>query len=574
MEVVWDGQVVATISADGTNDGALNWQTHTVTLTGDGNPAEIEFREAGNDVDYGRGMMVDNIQMVETLDGAASGGEDTAITLPGISASLTDLDGSESLAVTVSALPEGAVLTDGINSFTATSGNTSVDVSGWDLDSVSVTPPASFTGTMSLTVSATSTENEGGATSTVTAQLPVYVQDSGAPETLWSENFDGIADVTRTDSGSSAWSSDFENAEYGSGSHHGVRSDAYKMGQTTNENNNDSSVGVWRSESIDITGRTGLTLSFDLTANGDMEEAGQSWHDFFKAYAVVDGERVEVLMQDGDAGLSGTETIQLTNIPAGNTLTIEFEAKTTTDSEYYTVDNVSLTADGDNNATFLGNAGTPDNWTPDDVIYASTSGTESGTHVDDLLIGGSGNNELNGNDGNDEIRGYGGNDTMHGGSGHDSMYGGDGDDTIRGNDGNDLLVGGDGADLLDGGTGHDVLLGGDGNDTLQAGSGNDILRGGAGNDSLDGGSGEDLFLFGMGDGSDTADGGTGWTDTIRLENADGTSLEASDWTISLDTGSISAQDDDSLDLSSDATGVITLSDGSEISFEGIERIEW
>ncbi|WP_422004255.1 cadherin domain-containing protein [Pyruvatibacter mobilis] len=574
MEVVWDGQVVATISADGTNDGALNWQTHTLTLTGDGNPAEIEFREAGTDVDYGRGMMIDNIQMVETLDGAASGGEDTAITLPDISASLTDLDGSESLAVTVSALPEGAVLTDGINSFTATSGNTSVDVSGWDLDSVSVTPPASFTGTMSLTVSATSTENEGGATSTVTAQLPVYVQVSGAPETLWSENFDGIADVTRTDSGSSAWSSDFENAEYGSGSHHGVRSDAYKMGQTTNENNNDSSVGVWRSESIDITGRTGLTLSFDLTANGDMEEAGQSWHDFFKAYAVVDGERVEVLMQDGDAGLSGTETIQLTNIPAGNTLTIEFEAKTTTDSEYYTVDNVSLTADGDNNATFLGNAGTPDNWTPDDVIYASTSGTESGTHVDDLLIGGSGNNELNGNDGNDEIRGYGGNDTMHGGSGHDSMYGGDGDDTIRGNDGNDLLVGGDGADLLDGGTGHDVLLGGDGNDTLQAGSGNDILRGGAGNDSLDGGSGEDLFLFGMGDGSDTADGGTGWTDTIRLENADGTSLEASDWTISLDTGSISAQDDDSLDLSSDATGVITLSDGSEISFEGIERIEW
>ena len=574
MEVVWDGQVVATISADGTNDGALNWQTHTLTLTGDGNPAEIEFREAGTDVDYGRGMMIDNIQMVETLDGAASGGEDTAITLPDISASLTDLDGSESLAVTVSALPEGAVLTDGINSFTATSGNTSVDVSGWDLDSVSVTPPASFTGTMSLTVSATSTENEGGATSTVTAQLPVYVQDSGAPETLWSENFDGIADVTRTDSGSSAWSSDFENAEYGSGSHHGVRGDAYKMGQTTNENNNDSSVGVWRSESIDITGRTGLTLSFDLTANGDMEEAGQSWHDFFKAYAVVDGERVEVLMQDGDAGLSGTETIQLTNIPAGNTLTIEFEAKTTTDSEYYTVDNVSLTADGDNNATFLGNAGTPDNWTPDDVIYASTSGTESGTHVDDLLIGGSGNNELNGNDGNDEIRGYGGNDTMHGGSGHDSMYGGEGDDTIRGNDGNDLLVGGDGADLLDGGTGHDVLLGGDGNDTLQAGSGNDILRGGAGNDSLDGGSGEDLFLFGMGDGSDTADGGTGWTDTIRLENADGTSLEASDWTISLDTGSISAQDDDSLDLSSDATGVITLSDGSEISFEGIERIEW
>ncbi|WP_428482512.1 cadherin domain-containing protein [Pyruvatibacter mobilis] len=573
MEVVWDGQVVATISADGTNDGALNWQSHTLTLTGDGNPAEIEFRAAGTDVDYGRGMMLDNIKMAETLDGAASGTEDAAIDLPGISASLTDLDGSETLAVTISALPEGAVLTDGNNTFTATGGSTSVDVSNWDLDSVSVTPPSSFTGTMTLAVNATSTESEGGATSTVTAQLPVHVASAPASETLWSENFSGLSNGTTADNGDTSWSTDTGLSDYGSSTDHGVQNEAYEFSQTTNTSNADQSVLVWRSEPIDVSGRTGLTLSFDLTATGGMESSG-SHHDFFRAYAVVDGERTELLVQDGKDGMNGTESYSLTGIPEGDRVTIEFESKTTDSSEYYSLDNIALTADGDNNATYLGHAGTPDNWAPEDVIYASTSGTESGTHVDDLLIGGSGNNELNGNDGNDEIRGYGGNDTMHGGSGHDSMYGGDGDDTIRGNDGNDLLVGGDGADLLDGGTGHDVLLGGDGNDTLQAGSGNDILRGGAGNDSLDGGSGEDLFLFGMGDGSDTADGGTGWTDTIRLENADGTSLEASDWTISLDTGSISAQDDDSLDLSSDATGVITLSDGSEISFEGIERIEW
>ncbi len=573
MEVVWDGQVVATISADGTNDGALNWQSHTLTLTGDGNPAEIEFRAAGTDVDYGRGMMLDNIKMAETLDGAASGTEDAAIDLPGISASLTDLDGSETLAVTISALPEGAVLTDGNNTFTATSGNTSVDVSNWDLDSVSVTPPSSFTGTMTLAVNATSTESEGGATSTVTAQLPVHVASAPASETLWSENFSGLSNGTTADNGDTSWSTDTGLSDYGSSTDHGVQNEAYEFSQTTNTSDADQSVLVWRSEPIDVSGRTGLTLSFDLTATGGMESSG-SHHDFFRAYAVVDGERTELLVQDGKDGMNGTESYSLTGIPEGDRVTIEFESKTTDSSEYYSLDNIALTADGDNNATYLGHAGTPDDWAPEDVIYASTSGTESGTHVDDLLIGGSGNNELNGNDGNDEIRGYGGNDTMHGGSGHDSMYGGDGDDTIRGNDGNDLLVGGDGADLLDGGTGHDVLLGGDGNDTLQAGSGNDILRGGAGNDSLDGGSGEDLFLFGMGDGSDTADGGTGWTDTIRLENADGTSLEASDWTISLDTGSISAQDDDSLDLSSDATGVITLSDGSEISFEGIERIEW
>jgi hypothetical protein len=573
FEVVWDGEVVATISADGTSDTDLNWQSHTITLTGDGNPAEIEFREAGVDTDYGRGMMLDNIQMVETLDGAASGEEGTAIALPDITANLTDLDGSESLAVSVSAIPAGAVLTDGSNSFTASDGNTSVDVSSWNLDTLSVTPPASYTGTMNLGITATSTEGETGDTASVTSSLPVQVVAGAGPETLWSEDFSGLSNGTKDDTGASAWSTDSEQADHGYSSNHGVKEGAYEFSQTTDNQNADDRVRVWRSEEIDISGQTGLTLSFDLAATGGMESSG-SHKDFFKAYAVVDGERTELLVQDGAEGMSGTESFELTGIPAGNRVTIEFETKTTDTEEVYSLDNVELVGTEGSDPTSLGSAGTPEDWTPEDVVYTSGSWNSAGNHTDDLLIGNANGTELNGNDGDDEIRGYGGNDTMHGGSGHDTMYGGDGADTIRGNSGNDYMDGGDGADLLDAGSGNDVLLGGAGNDDLRGGDGNDILRGGAGNDDLSGGNGEDLFLFGMGEGSDSADGGYGWTDTIRLENSDGTSIDTSDWTISLDTGSVSSQDDDSMDLSSDATGVITLSDGSEISFEGIERIEW
>ncbi|CDO58988.1 DNA gyrase subunit A [Candidatus Phaeomarinobacter ectocarpi] len=667
IEVVWDGQVVATISADGTSDTALNWQSHTLTLSGDGNPAEIEFREAGTDTDYGRGMMLDNIQMVETLENAASGVEGGTIDLPDITASLTDTDGSESLAVTVSAIPEGAVLTDGTNTFTASAGNTSVDVSGWDMDGMSITTPDNYTGTAALQVTATSTESEGGATSSTSSTLNVYVEnveeaatdialdgstvtenaagavvgslsvtdadvgdthtyavsdsrfevvggdlklkdgvsldfeaeptvdvtvtvtdsagltyaedftvnvsDVDETVTLFSENFSGIADFTQSDSGSSAWSAEGENTDFGSSSQHGVRDESYKMGQTTDDSNDNESVAVWRSEQIDIAGKTGLTLSFDLTASGDMEESG-SWHDFFKAYAVVDGERTELMVQDGDAGISGTQSISLTNIPVGNEVTIEFEGKTTTSSEFYNFDNVELTSSGGTSVD-LGNAGTPDGWTPEEVIYADGGDDEDGSSDDELMIGGSGDNKLDGKDGDDELRGGDGEDELKGDDGDDTLYGGADDDKLKGEDDNDYLDGGSGDDELDGGKGNDILLGGTGDDELDGGDGNDVLRGGAGDDDLDGGKGDDVFFFGMGDGSDTADGGgNGWTDTIRLENEDGTSLSSGDWTLSLDDGSIQSQDGDSIDLSEDASGIITLTDGSEISFEGIERIEW
>src|SRR3979411_1449079 len=61
-----------------------------------------------------------------------------------IAASLTDKDGSATLAVSISNLLSGATLTDGIHSFAATAGNTSVDITGWSFGSLKVAPPHDF----------------------------------------------------------------------------------------------------------------------------------------------------------------------------------------------------------------------------------------------------------------------------------------------------------------------------------------------------------------------------------------------------------------------------------------------
>ncbi|MFT5132702.1 MAG: Ca2+-binding RTX toxin-like protein, partial [Gammaproteobacteria bacterium] len=105
----------------------------------------------------------------------------------------------------------------------------------------------------------------------------------------------------------------------------------------------------------------------------------------------------------------------------------------------------------------------------------------SGGKGDDSLTGGKGEDFLEGNDGVDTLFGNTGDDVLEGGAGNDSgpssytatsaadllkngLHGGDGNDRISGDAGDDWLFGEDGADILSGGEGEDILVGGDGND--------------------------------------------------------------------------------------------------------------
>ncbi|MBF0251869.1 MAG: hypothetical protein HQL35_14705, partial [Alphaproteobacteria bacterium] len=93
-------------------------------------------------------------------------------------------------------------------------------------------------------------------------------------------------------------------------------------------------------------------------------------------------------------------------------------------------------------------------------------------------------------------------DVLDGGQGADTIYGGGGADTLYGGQGDDTLYGGGGDDTVEGGQGADVLHGGAGDDTLDGGQGADVLVGGAGDDILTGGQGADEFIFHAGDGED------------------------------------------------------------------------
>ena len=49
---------------------------------------------------------------------------------------------------------------------------------------------------------------------------------------------------------------------------------------------------------------------------------------------------------------------------------------------------------------------------------------------------------------------------------------------------------------------------------------------------------------------------------------------ADGWTVELTSGSIVQSGSSSLILSQDSAGTITLSDGSELTFESVEKVDW
>ncbi len=110
---------------------------------------------------------------------AETGVEGSPIAL-NLGASAKNLAGdSNSLAtLTISAIPIGATLSDGVKTFTATTGNTSVSVLGWSLSSLTITPlnDANF----SLSVSATQMDSQGQLSTARTATQAITV-NPGAP---------------------------------------------------------------------------------------------------------------------------------------------------------------------------------------------------------------------------------------------------------------------------------------------------------------------------------------------------------------------------------------------------------
>ena len=159
-------------------------------------------------------------------------------------------------------------------------------------------------------------------------------------------------------------------------------------------------------------------------------------------------------------------------------------------------------------------------WTGRDLQRVAGVGTVHSdmlfdTPLNDAIVGGRGDDEIEGNTGNDTITAGAGDDSVRGGFGNDVIVGSLGDDDLRGdtgaNDyvpggGNDTLDGGEGRDTLEGEAGDDLLLGGADQDALNGGMGNDTLRGGEGDDLIVLSPGVDTVIFDKGDGDDKVSG--------------------------------------------------------------------
>ena len=169
-------------------------------------------------------------------------------------------------------------------------------------------------------------------------------------------------------------------------------------------------------------------------------------------------------------------------------------------------------------------------------------------------------------------------DIINGDASNDIIAGKDGADVISGGDGHDYISGGNDSDLINGGAGDDQLFGDAGVDVINGDAGNDIIDGGLGDDVLNGGDGNDIFIFDQGDGSDLVDGGAGngWVDSIDLSNTvDGAKDPSSPWQIEVNGEAVDYDINAGLlELGTDVSGVIQFDDGSQLTFENIETLEW
>ncbi len=132
-------------------------------------------------------LFVDNVSIQATsadnpnLNPRVDGSEDQPVAVD-LSAATPDTDGSETLAIELSDIPSGVVLSDGTNTLTST--GAAIDASGWDLDSLTLTPPANSNDNFTFTVKATATETATNTTNVTTQSIDVHIAAVNDPPVI------------------------------------------------------------------------------------------------------------------------------------------------------------------------------------------------------------------------------------------------------------------------------------------------------------------------------------------------------------------------------------------------------
>jgi hypothetical protein len=161
------------------SDSALTWESLSFTFKGNGNPRNLRIQlEGGADTSTAKGAMIDALKVIETLPNSANvayGFVNGTVALPAIGSSLAAGDDGAGLETELVGLPEGAILSDGINRVEVGCNMPSLDVSDWNLAALVLAPPRNFSGTIKLKVVATSIHADNGSTATVSRDLTVNV---------------------------------------------------------------------------------------------------------------------------------------------------------------------------------------------------------------------------------------------------------------------------------------------------------------------------------------------------------------------------------------------------------------
>ena len=429
-----------------------------------------------------------------------SGDEDTAIDFTGLSASLNDTDGSETLSVTIAGIPGGAKVFDKDGTeLTVTNGEVTVTDPAQlgNLDDFSVKPPANSDVDFNLTVTATSTEGAGGSASVqqtlsvtvnAVADAPTLTVEAGPP--VLQEPLLGASEGSGFGSGSASGSAS------GSGSGDDLAPASYLDGGNTYEIPLDVQAGLTDTDGSEVLSVTISSIPDDV--------------------ALYSGDQ-EITVTNGAATLTPDQLADLTLVVP--------EA----DAEDFTF---SITA----TSRELANGDTATKSTDVSVDF------DDGPHC---IVGTWRSETLTGTDGNDKIiAGY----------GADTVLGLDGDDVLQGEGGKDSIEGGAGDDTIEGGADGNILAGGEGDDTFIYEGGNnnlDVVSGGADTDRILGGDGDDTIGLRALSGVEEIDGG------------DGTNIIAGDWTAqNFDFSNTTLTNIDQIDVGHGADTVIG-SDGAD-----------
>ncbi|TKB05711.1 VCBS domain-containing protein, partial [Desulforhopalus sp. IMCC35007] len=142
-------------------------------------------------------------ERTETIDTSITINEYESVGLD-ISSALTDTDGSEELTLTLEGMPVDSVLSDGVNSAISSGEADTIDITGWDLSNLTLTPVLSGSGntTIELTTTATATEISNGSSASATDTISINVITSIEATSDTGTVYESGLDVIGTDSDS------------------------------------------------------------------------------------------------------------------------------------------------------------------------------------------------------------------------------------------------------------------------------------------------------------------------------------------------------------------------------------